>query len=110
MVNIFQIKSVCDDLDGNCGACPFGTTEGCPFLSNDPFDWDIEYINKRFENSPFNKEETETNAQHTIPAEPLQDIAESLEKSAETIIELSPAATASFMRIAAKAIRQHLVS
>jgi hypothetical protein len=56
MVDIDQIKNICDDLDGNCGACPFGAKDGCPFLSNDPFDWDTEYINKRYQNFIYNKE------------------------------------------------------
>ena len=71
MVTIEQIKNICDDLNGNCGACPFASKEGCPFLSNDPMDWDTEYINKRYVNSPFYKVENETVLQqpHAVKVE-----------------------------------------
>jgi hypothetical protein len=55
MVNIQNIRDICDELDGNCSACPFGAKEGCPFLSDDPMNWDVGYINKRHAHSPFNK-------------------------------------------------------
>ena len=64
MVTIEQVKNVCDELIGKCSACPFASKEGCPFLSDDPFDWDVDYINERYVNSPFNKVENSDSAQH----------------------------------------------
>ena len=64
MLTIEQVRNVCDELNGNCGACPFASKEGCPFLSDDPMDWDVEYANKRYVNSRFNKVEG-TGAQQT---------------------------------------------
>ena len=55
MVNIEQIKNVCDELDGNCHACPFSKKDeqfSCPFLSEDPMDWGTDWIDIAYNNSP----------------------------------------------------------
>lgn len=50
-VTIKEISEVCDSINGNCHACPFMTPEGCPFLSDDPMNWDDEYLSRRYINS-----------------------------------------------------------
>lgn len=50
-VTIKEVSEVCDSINGNCHACPFMTPEGCPFLSDDPMNWDDEYLSRRYINS-----------------------------------------------------------
>jgi hypothetical protein len=77
MVNISQIRNICDTLDGNCHACPFGTSWGCPFLSEDPMNWNINYINERFQNSPLSKVELGTTLNTGSPKLPTLEEVES---------------------------------